>query len=121
MDGLAPALMIIDCGGNIGLSVIAFKRRYPRGRALIILTFEADTALAAVLTWNMKALGLTDVTVAAQAVGAVDGHVLFLPDGAVDGHVVASHASTTQAAGITVPAVRLSHLYRSRSVGQWIC
>jgi FkbM family methyltransferase len=105
VDGLGAAPTIIDCGGNIGLSVIAFKQRYPQAR---ILTFEADPALAAVLAWNVKALGLSDVTVEAQAVGAVDGHVMFQPDGAVDGHVVASHATTMQATGITVPAVRLS-------------
>ncbi len=47
VDGLGAAPTIIDCGGNIGLSVIAFKQRYPQAR---ILTFEADPTLAAVLT-----------------------------------------------------------------------
>ncbi len=78
VNGLGATPTIIDCGGNIGLSVMALKQRYPQAR---ILTFEADPALTAVLSWNMKALGLADVTVAAQAVGCVNGYVLFQPDG----------------------------------------
>ena len=105
VDGLGATPTIIDCGGNIGLSVIAFKQRYPQAR---ILTFEADPKLAAVLAQNVKALGLPDVTVAAQAVGGVNGHVLFQPDNAVGGRVVESHGASTPAQAISVPLVRLS-------------
>ena len=77
------------------------------------MTFEADPTLAAVLAQNVKALGLTDVTVEAQAVGGVNGHVLFQPDNAVDGHVVESHDASTPAQAISVPLVRLSDQIRS--------
>ena len=109
VDGLSATPTIIDCGGNIGLSVIAFKQRYPQAR---ILTFEADPKLAAVLAQNVKALGLSDVTVEAQAVGGVNGHVLFQPDSAVGGHVVESHGASTPAQAISVPLVRLSDMDR---------
>jgi FkbM family methyltransferase len=105
VNGLGATPTIIDCGGNIGLSVIALKQRYPQAR---ILTFEADPKLAAVLAQNVKALGLSDVTVEAQAVGGVNGHVLFQPDNAVGGHVVESHDASTPAQAISVPLVRLS-------------
>ena len=49
VDGLGDAPKIIDCGGNIGLSVIACKLRYPQAR---IVVFEADPALAAILAWT---------------------------------------------------------------------
>lgn len=108
VDGLGDAPKIIDCGGNIGLSVIACKLRYPRAR---IVVFEADPALAAILAWNIKSLGMTDVTIEAKAVGAANGQALFQPDGAVDGHVIASGGATTASANaISVPAVRLSDL-----------
>jgi FkbM family methyltransferase len=107
VDGLGDAPKIIDCGGNIGLSVIACKLRYPQAR---IVVFEADPALAAILAWNIKSLGLTDVTIEAKAVGATNGHVLFQPDGAVDGHVVAPDGATGPANAISVPAVCLSDL-----------
>ncbi len=107
VDGLGDAPTIIDCGGNIGLSVIAFKRDYPQAR---ILAFEADPALATLLLWNIKTLGLTEVTVEAKAVGGVNGQVLFQPDGSVDGHVVASPGAAPQATAISVPAVRLSEM-----------
>jgi FkbM family methyltransferase len=107
VDGLGDAPKIIDCGGNIGLSVIACKLRYPQAR---IVVFEADPALAAILAWNIKSLGMTDVTIEAKAVGAATGHVLFQPDGAVDGHVAAPDGTTGPANAISVPAVRLSDL-----------
>lgn len=105
VNGLGTTPTIIDCGGNIGLSVIAFKQRYPQAR---VLTFEADPALAAILAQNVKALGLGDVTVEARAVGADNGEVTFLPDGAVGGHVVESDGATTPAKAVRVPMVRLS-------------
>ena len=32
--GLGDAPVILDCGGNIGMSVIWFKQRYPRARII---------------------------------------------------------------------------------------
>ena len=107
VNGLGAAPTIIDCGANIGLSVIAFKQDYPQAR---ILAFEADPALAAMLTWNIKSLSLTNITVMAKAVGGVNGQVIFQPDGAVDGHVVASMEGVPPATLITVAAVRLSDM-----------
>lgn len=107
MDGLGNTPKIIDCGGNIGLSVIACKLRYPRAR---IVVFEADPALAAILAWNIKNLGMADVTIEAKAVGAANGYALFQPDGAVDGHVISPDGVTEHANAISVPAVRLSDL-----------
>lgn len=52
--------MILDCGGNIGMSVIWFKQRYPRAR---ITVFEADPQTADLLEENVRTLGLASVTV----------------------------------------------------------
>jgi hypothetical protein len=56
---------IIDCGGNIGLSVIWFKQRYPQAR---ITVFEADPTLAEILAENVHHLGLTSIEVVKTAV-----------------------------------------------------
>lgn len=105
VNGLGATPTIIDCGGNVGLSVIAFKQRYPQAR---ILTFEADPALATILAQNVKALGLTDITVEAKAVGAFNGQVMFQPDSAVSGHVIESNGATIPPKAVGVPSIRLS-------------
>jgi FkbM family methyltransferase len=51
---------IIDCGANIGLSVIYFKDLYPNSR---IIAFEPHSATCQKLVENIVANGLTDVTV----------------------------------------------------------
>src|SRR5690348_6625614 len=51
VEGLPDAPRIIDCGGNIGMSVIWFKQRYPQAR---ITVFEADPALADILAENVQ-------------------------------------------------------------------
>ncbi|HEY1387201.1 MAG TPA: FkbM family methyltransferase [Ktedonobacterales bacterium] len=103
VEGLGATPKIIDCGGNVGLSVSAFKRRYPQAR---ILTFEADPTLAATLAQNVKSLGLANITVESKAVAGVNGDILFQPNGADGGHVVAPD----EARAIRVPGVRLSDL-----------
>ena len=45
--------LILDCGGNIGLSVVWFKQRYPKSRVMV---FEADPSIAEVLKSNMAVL-----------------------------------------------------------------
>src|SRR5438046_7498954 len=56
-DHKAP--FIIDCGANIGLSVIYFKRLYPESR---IIAFEADSGVFQVLSQNMRSFALNDIT-----------------------------------------------------------
>src|SRR5579871_1024667 len=41
--GMSGAVRIVDCGGNIGLSTIWFKMRYPDAR---IVVYEADPYIA---------------------------------------------------------------------------
>ena len=93
------APFIIDCGGNIGMSVIRFKQRYPKST---IVTFEADPAIAAVLAKNVSNFGLTDVTVVNAAAWIASGSVSFAIDGADSGRLVGSGD------GELISAVRLA-------------
>lgn len=78
---------ILDCGGNVGLSAIRFKQRYPKSH---ITVFEADPMIAEVLCTNLMALGLTDVQVIKAAAWIKAGQVGFASDGADSGRI-ASH------------------------------
>lgn len=89
---------IVDCGANIGLSVIRTKMCHPLSD---ILTFEADPAIFATLRSNLAVLGLGDIEAECAAVATFDGHARFCIEGAEGGHL----AKDGQ---IEVPAVRLS-------------
>src|SRR5262249_16593998 len=108
--GLGMTPTIVDCGGNIGLSVIAFKRRYPRAR---IMVFEPDPNIVRTLAANIQALGVEDVDVLPVAVAAADGSVTFLPDGADGGHMVSPGVPDGIPGAIAVRAVRLSEHIRA--------
>lgn len=73
------APLILDCGGNIGLSVIWFKKRYPKSRVTV---FEADPVIHEVLRNNLTGLGYHDVKVVPAAAWIRTGKVNFMRDGA---------------------------------------
>jgi len=50
---------ILDCGANIGLSVIYFKQQWPKAK---IVAFEPDPKNFDHLTKNIESFQLTDVT-----------------------------------------------------------
>ena len=90
---------IIDCGGNIGLSVIWFKKRYPLSR---IVVFEPDLLVSEVLKRNLAGLQLEDVQIVDAAAWIKEGPVNFADDGADSGCIDLNHGRQT------VRAVRLS-------------
>jgi FkbM family methyltransferase len=91
---------IFDCGANVGLSVIAFKQRYPHSH---ITAFEADPTIAATLRTNLENLNLmAGVTVVQAAVWNQQGVVSFAADGADAGRI------SDQPDARAVPAVRLA-------------
>ncbi len=98
VKSLPDAPRIVDCGGNIGMSVIWFKQRYPQAS---ITVFEADPTLADVLAENVQRLGLTSVEVVKAAVSGVAGRMTFTRDRAMTGHLSAEGE-------LTINCVRLS-------------
>jgi FkbM family methyltransferase len=71
--------VILDCGGNIGLSVLRFKQRYPRSR---IIVFEPDPVISEVLRSNLRSQALEDVRVFQAAAWTEAGQVGWHRDGA---------------------------------------
>ncbi len=75
---------IIDCGANIGLSVIFFKTLHPMAN---IIAIEADPSIFDYLKKNLGELGCDDVSLIQKAVAATNGEVTFFTEGADAGRL----------------------------------
>jgi FkbM family methyltransferase len=91
-------IRILDCGANIGLSILFFKKAFPQAH---ITAFEADPKIASVLKKNIAANNLHDVQLVEAAVWNEETELSFQSEGA-DAGKVSESGSTTR-----VPAVRL--------------
>lgn len=104
--------VVVDCGANIGLSVLYFRRRFPQAR---IVAFEPDPDAFALLRRNLDRNGAQDVELHQVAVGGSDGTVSFFYDPAkpAGAHAGAVGRSTLSASR-DVAARRLSALMPER-------
>ena len=75
---------ILDCGANIGISVLNYKRRYPGAR---IKAFEPDPAICRVLRDNLARNGAADVEVIEAAVWTRTGKIGFALTGRDGGRI----------------------------------
>jgi FkbM family methyltransferase len=76
---------IIDCGANIGLSILYFKKLFPFSR---IVAFEPDIKIFDALVSNINSFGLKDVTIENKAVWNADSKIEFMSEGADGGRIV---------------------------------
>src|SRR5438105_8034028 len=95
--------LILDCGANIGLGVIYWKRLYPSSR---IIAFEPDPAVFETLVWNCNQRHLEGVELVNKAVWSRPGEVSFLSEGADAGHVAFGTLRDARQT-VQVPSVRL--------------
>src|SRR6185436_10385318 len=70
----SPEPLIVDCGSNIGLSVLYFKRLYPKCR---VIAFEPDKATFEMLEQNVRSNNLAGVTLVKKALYDSAGSVPF--------------------------------------------
>lgn len=77
--------LIIDCGSNIGLSIIYFKQLYPKSR---IISFEPDSMIYSILQKNVRSFGLQDVDLFNNAVWNKETELAFHAEGAVEGKLL---------------------------------
>ena len=87
---------ILDCGANVGLASLYFKKRYPEAR---VTAFEADPAIADVLRGNLLRNGCPDVEVVEAAVWTEEGTVEFCREGADSGTIQDFASGTLGGAG----------------------
>ncbi len=93
---------IIDCGANIGLSVLYYKQIYPSAK---IFAFEPDLKNFALLEKNTTINNLKDVTLHQQAVWIANTQISFEAN-----ESEASHITENKSTGNTVNAMRLNDL-----------
>lgn len=65
---------IIDCGGNIGMATLYFKKLYPNANVIV---FEPEPHSFAILQKNIESNGIKDVVAVNKAVSNVMGECLF--------------------------------------------
>lgn len=103
---------ILDCGGNIGTSVIFFKMLYP---GAVIDVFEPAPDSLELLNKNITSYGFQDVTVHAVAVGENDSEIDFFVDDERPSSLEASACEErTNVRKIAVPVKRLSQFIDGR-------
>jgi len=101
-----PSPRILDCGANIGLATLYFKKRYPEAR---VSAYEADSDIAEALRGNVERNGLVGVDVVDAAIWTSDGTVDFRAQGA-DSGTIASFAGELDGDDRAVKSVRLKRL-----------
>ena len=103
---------ILDCGANIGLASLFFKRRYPEAR---ITAFEPDPALFAMLCANVAANGAADVETRQAALWTTAGTLTFRCEGS-DSGMVAALPGAIAGESTTVASVRLRDLLAAEPI-----
>ncbi len=73
---------IIDCGSNIGLSIIYFKNRFPKAR---VIGFEPDRNIYALLKSNINSCNFSDVEIYNAAVWTENTELNFFSEGSLAG------------------------------------
>jgi FkbM family methyltransferase len=66
--------VILDCGANIGYTVLNYKRQFPRAE---IVAFEPDPQFAPLLRRNLERNGAPDVQVVEAAAWTADGRATW--------------------------------------------
>jgi len=94
---------ILDCGANVGLASLFFKRRYPDAR---ITAYEADPALYSIAKANLAANNAADVEILNAAVWTSAGRVTFRAEG-TDSGMIEGLAGVVDGAAVDVPSLRL--------------
>ena len=95
--------VILDCGANIGLSSIFFKKTYPKAK---VISFEPDDFIYKTCQENLNAFGFEDVRLINAAVWKFDGFLNFLPDQSLGGMIIDSDEDSS---GSKVRAVDLNN------------
>lgn len=99
-----PKPRILDCGANVGLASLYFKKLYPAAR---ITAYEADPEICTLLAKNLSVNGAADVEVVNAAVWTEEGSVDFLCEGGADSGSVSELPGSLPGPTRRVAAVRL--------------
>lgn len=97
--------VIIDCGANIGLSTLFFKKNYPSSR---IIAFEADPLIYKTLCNNLNKTNFQNIDVRNEAVWSSNSEIKFTQEGGFSGRISKpGDEYYTFAQAISVKSIRL--------------
>lgn len=102
--------LIIDCGANIGLSVIFFKRLYPEAK---IIAFEPDGNIFKYLKTNTESFELDNVTLVNKGLWHEKTTLSFYSEGADGGRIAGSAALGNK---ITIETVKLGEYLKGKEI-----
>lgn len=105
-DAQRPDPLILDCGSNIGMSILYYKQEYPAAR---IVGFEPEPVIFRYLQENMTSNLISDVCLVQAAIAGREGNLAFHSDGKYASYLV-QDPSTPVPLGWTecrVPCMRL--------------
>ncbi|HEV7333529.1 MAG TPA: FkbM family methyltransferase [Flavisolibacter sp.] len=85
------APLIVDCGANIGLSILYYKQLAP---AATIIAFEPDENNFQLLSKNINANKLTNVTLRKEAIWNQTGKISFSANETEASHIIKSETAT---------------------------
>jgi FkbM family methyltransferase len=94
---------ILDCGANVGLASLYFKRTHPKAR---ITAYEADPALYAMLDANLTSNAAGDVERVHAALWTSTGTLTFCCEGS-DSGMIDELPGAVDGLSTTVPSLRL--------------
>lgn len=101
--------LIIDCGSNIGLSIIFYKKLFPNSK---VIGFEPDPEIFEVLKSNIEALGYKNIELHNFAIWKEDKMMDFRSEGGYSGRLVLPSDNSTY----KVKATKLSNFIGSQQV-----
>lgn len=76
--------IILDCGANMGLSILFFSKKYPNAE---IIAFEPDESVLPFLIKNINSQGLQNIEVHKKAIWTEESELKFYTDNGLGGRV----------------------------------
>lgn len=92
-----PFPVVVDCGGNVGLSAIWFRRSFPQCRLTV---YEADPVLGEVLRGNLARAGYSDADIRIAAAWIAEGTMPFQRGGADEGAIAENGTITVRSVSL---------------------
>lgn len=97
--------LIIDCGSNIGISVLYYKQLFPK---CIVHAFEPDEKNFSILQQNVQVNNLKGVHIYTAAVWTHDGCVNFDADGSEASHINEKAKAIGQVSSVRLQSILAS-------------
>ncbi len=108
--------LIIDCGANMGFSVLYFKQNHPKAQ---IIAFEPDEKNIFFMESNILSFNLKNIEIIKKAVWIEDGFISFINEGSMSSKIEVSfngsNGNSKDKNLVKVPCVRLKN-YLDRKV-----